>query len=160
MTVTFLPETGVELLHADESDPGAVATVSAATDIPNEISAITWTVDPDFPAHVIVSAEIAPGGGSAALTVNFPTFAGMIPILGIDYLLGGTIGTVTDWSAVPEEATQIISYRKQASQPIEYTLTLTVEDTMGPASATYTIVVDPNYTGGRDSLIAAVDARR
>lgn len=155
--ITFLPETGAELLHADEADPGAAASVVASTEFPNEITAMTWTCEPALPAQAIVTTLVE--GANATLTVTFPSFNGMVPILGIDYLLGGSLGTVTDWAAVPAEASQIISYRKQASQPIEYTLTVTVEDSVESASATYLIVVDPNYTGGRDSLIAAVAAR-
>lgn len=164
MAVAFSPADGTMIIDVDEAATDVSATVNFATDMPGSTLAdLVYSVDPPLPEQAEVSGEIDAGGETGSVTVQIPHLIGFVPILAIDYMLDGVPGTVTSWDDLPAEAEQVYSYRKAIASPAIYTLTIEVAEvgpTPGTASADFTIRIEPNYTVGRDALIAAVDARR
>lgn len=163
MAVVFSPLSGTTIIDTDEAQTNVSALVSISVLTGDDITDVSWSVTPALPPQAVVETDIAVDGESATLTVTFPDFIGVVPIIAIDYLLNGVLGTVTSWNDVPEAAEQIISYEKSITGPMVHTLSVDVTETgsdPGITSASFTIRVEPNYDAGRDALIAAVDARR
>lgn len=145
-----------------ESDRNVVETISVRIP-PNhgEIVQVShvMTAD-DLPDQVVVASDLT------GTTLTAPTLLGLFPILEIWFLRDGALGVAADFDDVPDEAENIISYRKLIGEPRRYDITVTVlwqerDNTQRQTeSRAFYFIVVPDYTPGRDRLVEEVNARR
>ncbi|MCS4503894.1 hypothetical protein NYO91_07360 [Arhodomonas aquaeolei] len=161
-TVTWSPEPG-ELFTLPETaeDVSYAITVEveeedAATGEPQVIAVenYTGTITPEQTVMDIA-------GSADALTVSADSLVGLFPIESIEYLLGGELGEVDDWGDLPAEAEEVIAFKPSTDTEYTFTLDVTAHLEDGTTeSASYELVVQQDWTAGRDRLKAEVDARR
>lgn len=148
-----LPETAEDVSHAITVE---VEEEDAATGEPQVIAVeqYTGTVTPD-------QSVLAIGEGPDALTVSADSLVGLFGIDGIEYLLGGELGQADAWDELPAEAEEIVSFKPSTEVERTYTLTVTAHLEDGSQeSADYDMIIQQDWTAGRDRLVEAVDARR
>ena len=163
--MAFSPDGSSPLIDVDETATDVVATITYATENPGDaIDNVSYSVDQPLPSQVEVTTSINTAKTLATVTVTIPNLNGFIPILAIDYMRAGHAEVVTNWEDLPGDYEQVFSYRKASSPPVTFTLTVEVEVSGSPlapgtVSQAYAITISPNYTAGRDALIAAIEAR-
>jgi hypothetical protein len=84
---------------------------------------------------------------------------GAIPIISIEYCYPNStlVNRVSDWDSLPSEPIQIIRYQKSSDSPKTLSISVTAEDSDGISeTAVYSIVVQGEYSSGRDRLLAAL----
>lgn len=148
-----LPETAGAIEHAitaivQETDP--------ATGLPAPI-AVTGYHGEISPAQPLLT--VTPG--ASALTVSAATLAGLFPFESLEYLRGGQLEQVGTWEELPADAEDLVAYRPSRATERAYTLTATATLADGSEESTaYALVIQQDWSAGRDRLKEEVDARR
>ncbi|MBK1616831.1 hypothetical protein CKO44_25720, partial [Rubrivivax gelatinosus] len=106
MAVTLTPATDLPLILAQENEVGQVATVTAASDLPEDpVTEVTWSVPEPLPPQCSVVVAVP------SLTLTIPHFAGLFPIREIRFLRAGEIASCTRWIDLPADADEVVAYR-------------------------------------------------
>lgn len=157
MAVTLSPAAALPLVVAQEHEVDQVATVAAASDLPEDpVESISWSAPEPLPAQFVVTLQ-----QPDKLTLTIPHFADLFPIREIRYRRAGVIGSCTRWADLPADAEEVVAYRPDGRSVRDAVLSVTARSVAGlVATADYVIRVFANYSLGRDLLQEAVDARR
>jgi len=155
MTAIWAPLPDMPLISAQEDERDVSASITVSVEAPDAVEVLTWSASPELPSQTVVSIA------GASLSILFPHFGGVWPIHEIRYLRYGKVGVCAAWADLPDEAEDVIAYRKDASgmRTIMLSVTATLQDS-SVETKIYRIDLYPNYTPGRDALQEAVDARR
>lgn len=159
MAVTFIPSPGAPWFTVMETEVNVSKDLAI---VPSEstIDSVVWSITPELPPNVVIHKT------TSGLNLSAPTLDGLFPILLIKYLRGGVIGECKDFNDLPADAEDVIEYRKDPNSPRIYTLTVTVTDTQllppltSETTATFTFIIEADYSPGRDRLRREIDARR
>lgn len=156
--VTWTPTEG--LLFTEPETGGPVSEFFSADaetigGVPVTVTSYGYSISPT-PSASVFTFNVTPTGVAMSAT----TLAGLMPIDGIDYLLGGVLATAADWDDLPAEAEEIVAFRAGTTASITFTLTITaIAGGSDPISAEYTFTITRDWTAGRDRLIAEVALR-
>src|SRR5690625_4320160 len=148
-----LPETARQVAYpvsvvVEESDPAG----GAGAPVP--VLGYQGVITPEQPVLSVTDT-------GEALTVSAETLAGLFPIDGIDYLLAGVLERAISWDTLPNEAEEIVAFKASTDRERAYVLAVTAQLADGSeVGAEYSLIVQQDWTAGRDRLKEATDARR
>lgn len=148
-----LPETAGAIEYAitatvQDTDP------TSGLPVPVAVSGYQGEITPAQSLMVVTS-------GTDALTVTAHSLAGLFPFDSLEYLQDGKLEQVATWAALPADAEEIIAYKPSRDTERAFTLavTATLEDG-SEESTSYALVIQQDWSAGRDRLRNEVNARR
>lgn len=156
--LSWTPDNTEPLLETDEEEVNINLSISVSDDFGD---VIIQECIIDQPVEVFTATI---NGGNISLHAD--NLAGIYEIIHIQYLRNGIEEEVYDWNDLPEDAEDLISYRKEKGTPKIVTITVTAEGTddtgLSPATETrtYELIINANYTGGKIKLQEEVNKRR
>lgn len=156
MAVTLSPATDLPLILAQEHEVSQIATVTAASDLPEDpVTEVTWSAPEPLPPQCTVVVAVP------SLTLTVPHFADLFPIREIRFLRAGEIASCTRWVDLPADAEDVVAYRPDTRSMRDFAFRVAAKTQSGlTAAADYVIRVYANYSLGRDTMQEAIDARR
>lgn len=152
--LTWLPDGSTPLIEASETETNLSANISVTS---AEGGEVTLTYEIEDPLELF---DIQVDGASLDLFAEH--LVGFFPIIHIKYLQNKIYKQCTDWEDLPEDAEDVISFKRDASGIRTLNLTVNAEDTtLGTVeSMVYQIVVRADYTGSKNRLQSEVNKRR
>jgi hypothetical protein len=158
--LTWTPDNSAEWFTRSEADTSVSETITIASDDAT-VESVSYVLTPNqLPAQVVITAT------TSGITLTAPTLAGLFPIIVIKYLRNGLPGESLTFDDLPQDAEDVIEYRKESASPKRFVLAVTAtESALSPTSSgtqtlEYEFFIEGNYTPGRDRLVEEVNARR
>lgn len=153
------PETATGIAHRIECQvlplPPAGDDEADEPDPPPEVTGYRASLSP---APQVAVLDITADAGGVSVAAD--NLAGLFGIEFIDYLRNGGIARITRWDDLPASAEEIIEFRPSRLRSRTYQLLIAAELSDGSEElASYTIIIDQNWTAGRDRLKEEMNAR-
>ena len=133
---------------------GMAAIVGADIEPPEPPTVIGYSSDTNAPDIIDVAND------SHGITVSASSLSGLFGIVFIDYQENRNTTRVLTWDDLPSSADEIIEFRPSGKTERAYWLKVTAHLSDGGAeAANYTMIINQDWTAGRDRLLEEMSAR-